>query len=35
MKDNSQTEMQGVPDGALFPSLCIASDAADTYQDKM
>lgn len=35
MKDNSQTEMPGVPDGALFPSLCIASDAADTYQDKM
>lgn len=35
MKHNSQTEMQGVPDGALFPSLCIVSGAADTYQDKM
>lgn len=25
----------GVPDGALFPSLCVASGAADTRQDQM
>lgn len=34
MKLNSQAEMQGVPDGALFPSLHIASAAGDTYKDK-
>lgn len=36
MKLNGKAEMQeGVPDGALFLSLCIASGAADRHQDKM
>lgn len=35
MKHNSKAEMQeGVPDGALFLSLLVASGAADTHQDK-